>query len=251
MTTGTTFADLLEPGHDNNDCSRSKSCTPCTEDPSCSWSLEKQTCNRTKELLPGKLTVRNRTSCPTFSLERKSTFPNNYDKIKVKISNDVMGFTDFLRAAKIRMTMHYQNSFLLNSCSIVGDAISSNARVTIQESMEDYFVEVAISFDGTWLRPDDKATNMFMAVYKRDCKNIVDDGTVDDDCVTCVWDPSVAGTKTNFLKWCSDGGQCKNFRNGTVKPTDGMFQIFKKDINDNFVDTEIEPGSTVSTYEKY
>ncbi|XP_022177464.1 plexin-A1-like [Myzus persicae] len=192
--------------HDINkyavDCSGFRTCTKCTENPSCSWSLKQQTCLKTTRR-PGLLMVNIREHCPQFtivdSFNYKIHLPFTY---KVKVSNDVSGFVKYLGKSNITCSLRditYNGTVNEEADTISCESMSNDSLEFDKQRLMIYHYSIA--FDGVLLRIDNGINN-YLTVYNSHYCNT---SNKVKDCVACSWDLEL---NTFYYKRCSVGNTC-------------------------------------------
>lgn len=194
------------------DCSKFTNCENCTNNTVCYWSLVEQYCRITKEP-SGSLVIYEEAQCPKFSIAKRSSVKGKFFLYKVKISNDVKGFIQFLSKVNTKVRCFFgtaQFDGIITNNEIVCSVRSlqqNNSKASL------YYFHIDI-LNGTQLKFNTELDNYF-TVYNYDCNNIEN-----DNCVTCLWN---ANDFRYYLKWCSIKNQCT-----------GLNQIFIKQNNTNF-----------------
>lgn len=202
--------------HDKNKdaeyCSKSRTCTKCAEKPSCSWSLERQTCVNTTRM-PEVLVVNIREHCPQFtivdSIVNKMHLPFTY---KVEVSNDLSGFLKYLGKSNITCSLRgvtYNGTVGEESDTINCESINNDNHLEFDKQRLMIY-HYSIAFNGVPLRFDDGVNNYF-TVYDRHYCDIADKNK---DCVACSWDSEL---HTFYYKRCSAANMCT----GLFEFTDG------------------------------
>lgn len=197
---------------EENICSYSKTCTECTNNSLCNWSLEKQSCADTKQKL-GYLNVHNKTHCPIFSVVNNTARVNTRYDFKVKISNDVNGFIPFLQKTTIKCCYENQRSvsgIINNNTIICNSGKFIKKKSSISSNINIYYCEIIIN-SNIRLRFDN-IYDHYVIIYDRDCEKLEN-----NDCVTCLWS---SRNYNYFLKKCSRKNNCT-----------GLRQTFKKNYD--------------------
>ncbi|XP_022161624.1 plexin-A1-like [Myzus persicae] len=220
--------------HDSNkdagDCSGSRTCTKCAQNPSCSWSLKRQACVNTTRR-PELLMVNIREHCPQFtvvdSFVYKMHLPFTY---KVKVSNDVSGFIKYLGKSNITCSLKgvtYNGTVSEEADTINCQTISNDNLEFDKQRLMIYHYSIA--FDGVPLRIDDGVNNYFTVYNSHYC----DITNKTKDCVACSWNSEL---NTFYYKRCSAGNMCT-----------GLFEFYDRRNATAFEDTAADDPDNKDT----
>jgi len=99
-----THSSTLETESNKIRCSDSMTCSKCTIKPMCIWSLKQQACENKNQFSSSSLVVSKIGECPQFSVVKKYQYNDDtyiYAKYIVKITNDMVGFINYLNNSNI------------------------------------------------------------------------------------------------------------------------------------------------------
>ncbi|XP_008184613.1 plexin A3-like [Acyrthosiphon pisum] len=201
-------------------CSELKTCTKCAENPSCSWSLQRQICVSTTHR-PELLMVNMRAHCPQFTIIdsyiNKIHLPFTY---KVKVSNDVSGFVKYLSKSNIKCSLRgvtYNGTVSEVEDTINCESISNDNLGFDKQRLMIYYYSIVI--DGVPLRIDDGVNNYFTVYNNHFC----DVSEKTKHCVACSWDSEF---NSFYYKRCSEANMCT-----------GLFEYYDSRNATDFADT--------------
>ncbi|XP_060854465.1 uncharacterized protein LOC132932212 [Rhopalosiphum padi] len=202
----------LETESSNTSCSNALTCTKCTIKDQCQWSLKKQKC--TKKIFKNfsSLTASTLGECPQFSVDKQYnyyfTFFSCFIDLKyiVKVSNDLVGFVDYLRTSNIYLqrTLNFENRYnrgIINNTIIftlgteVSISMADNTSLSNTEFLFIKFNNVALRFNNV---ADHYVT---FDIRHHKCT----DDEKEKFCATCAWNYN---GYSNYLKWCSNDNVC-------------------------------------------
>ncbi|XP_026804999.1 uncharacterized protein LOC113548356 [Rhopalosiphum maidis] len=198
----------LETESNNTSCSNALTCTKCTIKAQCQWSLEQQKCIKKILIHFSSLTASTIRECPQFSVDKQYDYNDYFVNLKyiVKVSNDSVGFMNYLRTSEIflRRTLYRDQSLIKGKTN---DSLIFSLRTTaifykifnIPSITEFLFIE----FNGVMLRFDNVGDH-YVTFYRRDDKCANDEN--DKFCATCAWNYN---GYSNYLKWCLDESVCE------------------------------------------
>ncbi|XP_026806793.1 uncharacterized protein LOC113549607 isoform X2 [Rhopalosiphum maidis] len=220
------YCNTLEMVSNNTSCSNARTCTKCTINTQCQWSLEQQKC--VKKTNFSNLTVSTIRECPQFSVDKQFDY-NSYSlifgyidlKYIVKVSNDLVGFMNYLRTRNIYLQRTlYREKYLIKG--ITNDSLIFSLRTTaiFNKTFNIPLITdfIFIEFNGVMMRFDN-VSDHYVTFYRHD-KKCADDEK-DKFCVICAWNYN---GYSNYLKWCSKHNVCV-----------GREQLYMKNITEDII----------------
>ncbi|KAL5245035.1 hypothetical protein ACI65C_012445 [Semiaphis heraclei] len=181
-------------------------CTKCTINPMCVWSLKQQECEDKNQFNSSSLIISRNGECPQFS----AVTTYQYDDYKyisinytVNIKNNLVGFINYLKESQLYFEIQpnfrtpvtqFNETHIL--CSF---AIQKLSVTTVP-----YTGFLLIKFNDTMLRLDNVADHYVTVYGLKEC----DTNQKYKPCVTCGWNKN---GYSNYLKWCSpENNYCKD-----------------------------------------
>lgn len=189
-----------DPTEANNiitiNCSGLKTCKKCAENPSCLWSLERQSCFADYGT-PLLLIVRIDTECPSVSVASSVTYLRNLPYVYIlNVKNDVTGFLEFLDQTSMWCVMlDVKRPAWVYGDSIHCMQVNQTDLGFDQQTLMTYHCYVIFGDGETILQLDDGVDNYF-TVYANEYHHGY---RPDESCVTCLWDE---GQFAYYYKWC-------------------------------------------------
>ncbi|KAL4154461.1 hypothetical protein QTP88_000324 [Uroleucon formosanum] len=176
-------------------CSGLNTCKKCAENPTCLWSLERQSCF-VDYGTPLLLIVRIETDCPSVSVASSVTYLPHLPYVYiVNVSNDVTGFLEYLDQTRVWCVMlEVKRPAWVYGNSIRCTPVNQTDLGFNHQTLMTYHCYVIFGDSDTILQLDDAADNYF-TVYDEYHHGY----RPDESCVTCHWDVGQFGY---YYKWC-------------------------------------------------
>lgn len=209
-------------------CNNTFTCTKCTINDQCQWSLQLQKCiSISKTLLNStRLIVSNAEKCPRFSVVKNHYYSNRFIYLDfiVKISNDnftLMGSFQnsytCTSSSTIMMNNHNWKKFVNYSEIICSASVSMRyLKYHNKHSLTEF---ISIKFDDDILLRFDDVVDHYATLYKHEC----DKSKENEYCASCTW------TKDNgysyFVRLCSFNNSCEG-HNEFYKSHNGKGQFW-------------------------
>ncbi|XP_060834998.1 uncharacterized protein LOC132917985 isoform X2 [Rhopalosiphum padi] len=199
------YCSTLETESNNTSCSNALTCTKCTINTQCQWSLEQQKCIKKPHF--SNLTASTIGKCPQFSVDKRYNYDSyddfTYFNYTFKVSNDLVGFKNYLRTSKIYLHIKlfiFSPRFYIkkNDFLFLIDFWKISYDLSNQPFTEFFYIE----FNKVILRFDNVADH-YVTFYRR---NQCADHEKDKFCAICAWNYH---GYTNYLKWCSKDNVCE------------------------------------------
>ncbi|XP_029342139.1 uncharacterized protein LOC103309417 [Acyrthosiphon pisum] len=202
-----THSSSLEKEYKKIRCSDSMTCSKCTIEPMCVWSLKQQTCEKTNQYNSSSLIVSRIGECPKFRVVKKYDYEYtdnsricvDYD---VEITNDLLGFINYLNNAD----MYYAilNAFqekvkITDKTKILCSFLQKKSSVNIKPAI----IFIFIKFNDIMIQFDNVADHYVTVYGHKECAT----NEKYKNCVTCGWNTN---KYSNYLKWCSSENTCND-----------------------------------------
>ncbi|CAI6343735.1 unnamed protein product [Macrosiphum euphorbiae] len=201
-----THSSTLEAESNKVRCLDSITCTKCTINPMCVWSIKQQACENTNHYNSSSIIVSRIGECPKFSVVKKYDYEykdnlNILVDISVEITNDVVGFIKYLNTYKIYYNVQgvLEAPVIINNSTIFLSLTHIKSSAIVKPKI--YFT--FIKFNDIMIRFDNVADHYFTVYGHKEC-------ATDEkfkSCATCGWNKN---GYSNYLKWCSSENTCKD-----------------------------------------
>lgn len=241
--------EMVSEYSDSVNCSRYRSCVPCTTKNVCKWSLVHQNCRRRKESLTlghSHLTIRNQSHCPRYVVTKKSAFVGEQYKYTINLSNDVIGYARYLQRREIICDFGDGTSqveaWIQNDTVIVCNSIMQ-PDFPMEPVVRRLLVYAhSVIIDGELLGLDDMSDYYFHS-YRSDSHHHCGGPETNDDCVSAFW-YDTAG-KRNYLKRCPATNPCTGSYTTLIGPTTSV--AFVPELKILTIDPIVAPWTGATT----
>ncbi|XP_026804965.1 uncharacterized protein LOC113548336 [Rhopalosiphum maidis] len=194
-------SSTLETESKNTSCSNAITCTKCTIKAQCQWSLEQQNCIKKTNF--SNLIASTIGECPQFSVDKQYNYDSSFISLKYtfKVSNDSVGFTNYLRTSQIflRRTSSLHSAIvkqIINDSFIFSfNTPTEYFNILNNQSITEFLF---IEFNNVTLRFDNVADH-YVTFYRPN--NECDNYEKKEFCATCAWNYN---GYANYLRWCSN-----------------------------------------------